>query len=99
MAASSSPPAEDRGENAAAHTPSRPPLEADNTPIGRDWVEWAKHLEAANDYLRLALWACFAQAGGDTDGDEKPHMNDDSLISAAVEAVKSLREDYDEVIT
>lgn len=36
----------------------RPPLEADATPIGRDWVEYANALARSHELLRRRGWAC-----------------------------------------
>jgi hypothetical protein len=45
---------------------------------------------------RAALWDCFVLAGGDTDGNSAWHCSTEDAARAAVDAVRQLREDYEE---
>lgn len=49
--------------------------------------------------LRAALWQCFADAGGDTDGDANADaISTEYLIRMATGCVKDIRECYDELL-
>lgn len=49
--------------------------------------------------LRAALWQCFTDAGGDTDGKtDAAGISTDDLISTTTDCVKDLRLGYDEML-
>mgnify|MGYP006351425199 CR=1 FL=1 len=51
------------------------------------------------DRLRAALWQCFTDAGGDTDGKtDAAGISTDDLISTTTDCVKDLRLGYDEML-
>ena len=58
----------------------------------------AEAMEAEIDRLRAALWQCFTDAGGDTDGKaDASGISTDDLISTTTDCVKDLRLGYDEM--
>jgi len=62
----------------------RPPLEADATPIGRDWVEYAKALEAEREGLREALmWVRGYTLAGKTPDDKRIFGVVDKALAAS----------------
>ena len=60
--------------------------------------ERTERLSAELDRARQALWECARFAGADLDGDETWHAMVGGPEAFALDAVKSLREDYDESI-
>jgi hypothetical protein len=53
------------------------------------------HLVVADSELRDALWQCFLVSGSDPDGMKSPPLE---VARWAVDAVKSLRKDYDDAL-
>lgn len=69
-------------------------LEESYRALHRQWADLADE----RDSLMADSWRAFAESGGDTDGDLKWHCTPAMAGMQLVDAVKALREDYDEAL-
>lgn len=68
-------------------------------PSRMDMLRERIEAKAEIDSLRTALWQCFTDAGGDTDGKtDAAGISTDDLISTTTDCVKDLRLGYDEML-